>query len=129
MVRDGTAAGTRAMTARGEEQGTAADGLPLYYAPTRSVWRDWLEEHHATAPGVWLVYYKRGSGRPRVAYADAVEEALCFGWIDSRPNALDAERSLQLFSPRKPRSPWSRLNKERVERPMAPGPSTTPSRT
>lgn len=107
--------------ARGEGQGTAADGLPLFYAPDRSAWRAWLEERHATARGVWLVYYKKGSGRPRVAYADAVEEALCVGWIDSRPNALDAERSTQLFSPRKPGSPWSRLNKQRIETLTAAG--------
>lgn len=116
MVRSGD--GPRdpaAAPARGEYQGTAADGAPLFYAPDRQAWRAWLEEHHAAARGVWLVYYKKGSGRPRVAYADAVEEALCAGWIDSRPNALDEERSLQLFSPRKPGSPWSRLNKRRVE--------------
>ena len=97
-------------------QGVAADGLPLIYAPDRQAWRQWLEASHATARGVWLVYYKRESGRTRVAYADAVEEALCFGWIDSRPNALDEQRSLQLFTPRKPHSAWSRLNKQRIER-------------
>ncbi len=106
---------------QGEDQGVAADGLPLFYAPDRQAWRAWLDEHHATARGVWLVYYKKGSGRPRVDYGDAVEEALCAGWIDSRPNALDAERSTQLFSPRKPRSPWSRLNKRRVESLIAAG--------
>lgn len=110
-----------AIGGRGEEQGSAADGLSLYYAPDRQAWRAWLGEHHTTARGVWLVYYKNGSGRPRVAYPDAVEEALCVGWIDSRPNALDAERSTQLFSPRKARSPWSRLNKQRVETLTAAG--------
>jgi uncharacterized protein YdeI (YjbR/CyaY-like superfamily) len=92
-----------------------------FYARDRQEWRAWLQAHHATAPGVWLVYYKKESGKPRVAYADAVEEALCFGWIDSRPNALDDERYMQLFSPRKPKSPWSKLNKERVERLIAQG--------
>jgi uncharacterized protein YdeI (YjbR/CyaY-like superfamily) len=87
-----------------------------YYAPDRAAWRAWLAAYHATAPGVWLIYYKQGSGKTRVPYADAVEEALCFGWIDSRPNKLDDERYMQLFSPRKPKSPWSRLNKERAER-------------
>ncbi len=106
---------------RHEDQGTAAGGLPLVYVPDRQAWRAWLEEHHATARGVWLVYYKKGSGRPRVAHADAVEEALCVGWIDSRANALDTERSTQLFSPRKPHSPWSRLNKRRVEQLTAAG--------
>ncbi len=60
--------------------------------------------------------YKKESGRPRVPYADAAEEALRFGWIDSRPNALHAERTMQVFTPRRPKRPWSRLNKERVAR-------------
>jgi uncharacterized protein YdeI (YjbR/CyaY-like superfamily) len=92
-----------------------------YYAPDRAAWRAWLQEHHQTTPGIWLVYYKKESGKPRVAYADAVEEALCFGWIDSRPNTLDAERYAQLFTPRQVKSPWSRLNKERAERLIAQG--------
>lgn len=92
-----------------------------YYAPDRATWRTWLAENHATSPGIWLVYYKQQSGKPRVSYDDAVEEALCFGWIDSRPNAIDDERYKQLFSPRKPKSPWSRLNKERVTRLIAQG--------
>ena len=87
-----------------------------YYARDRSEWRAWLEKHHATAAGVWLIAYKQHTDQPSVAYADAVEEALCFGWVDSRPNALDDERFMRLFSPRKPRSPWSRLNKQRVEK-------------
>ncbi len=88
----------------------------MFYARDRAEWRDWLEQNHAASRGVWLVYYKKGSGRPRVPYGEAVEEALCFGWVDSRPNALDDERYMQLFSPRKPGSPWSKLNKQRVER-------------
>ncbi len=90
--------------------------LERVYARDRHEWRAWLEAHAATSPGVWLIYYKQGSGKPRVPYAEAVEEALCFGWIDSRANTLDGERSMQMFSPRKPHSPWSKLNKERVER-------------
>ncbi len=87
-----------------------------YYARDRQDWRHWLEQHHATEPGVWLVYYKQSTGQPHVAYADAVEEALCFGWVDSRPNFLDDERYQQLFSPRNPKSPWSKINKQRVEK-------------
>lgn len=87
-----------------------------YYAPNREAWRSWLVERHASSPGVWLVYYKKNARKPTVRYDEAVEEALCFGWIDSRPNVLDDERYMQLFSPRKPKSPWSKLNKERVER-------------
>ncbi|MDX1991199.1 MAG: YdeI/OmpD-associated family protein [bacterium] len=92
------------------------DGYERYYARDRQEWRSWLEANHTTSPGVWLIYYKKNSGQPRVAYDEAVEEALCFGWIDSQPNAIDDERYMQLFSPRKPKSPWSKLNKQRVER-------------
>ena len=90
--------------------------LERYYAKDRREWREWLEKNAATSPGVWLIYYKKNSGKSRVAYEEAVEEALCFGWIDSRPNALDDESYMQLFSPRKPKSPWSKLNKQRVEK-------------
>jgi uncharacterized protein YdeI (YjbR/CyaY-like superfamily) len=83
---------------------------------SRAEWRQWLAAHHASRPGVWLVYYKKASGQPSVSYAEAVEEALCFGWIDSHPRKLDAERSQLLFTPRKPRSGWSKVNKERLER-------------
>ena len=99
----------------------APDGLLFHYAPNRAAWRRWLERHHTTSPGVWLVYYKRASGKPRVEYNDAVEEALCFGWIDSRLNGIDEWRSRQLFTPRRPKSAWSASNKERVERLVAAG--------
>lgn len=99
----------------------AKDGLPVHDAPDRAAWRAWLAEHHATAPGVWLAYAKVGSGLPRLPYGESVEEALCFGWIDSRPSAVDATWSLRLFTPRRPASAWSRLNKQRVERLAAAG--------
>jgi uncharacterized protein YdeI (YjbR/CyaY-like superfamily) len=92
------------------------DAYEQVYVPDRAAWRVWLAEHHAASPGIWLIYYKKESGKPRVAYDDAVEEALCFGWVDSRPNAIDDERYMQLFTPRKGKSPWSKLNKERVAR-------------
>lgn len=87
-----------------------------FTAETREDWRGWLDEHHASAPGVWLVTYKKDSGGPYLDYDATVEEALCFGWIDSRPNKLDDKRSMRLFTSRKAGSPWSRLNKERVAR-------------
>lgn len=90
--------------------------LPRYYPPTRADWRNWLATNHATAMGVWIIYYKKHTGQPTVPYDDAVEEALCYGWIDSKPNKLDDERYMQLFTPRKPKSPWSRLNKQRIEK-------------
>ena len=84
------------------------------YPPDRAAWRAWLETHHATAKGVWLVYYKKGSGMPSIAYQDMVKECLCFGWIDSRVSKLDDTRYLQLITPRKPKSVWSKLNKSYV---------------
>jgi uncharacterized protein YdeI (YjbR/CyaY-like superfamily) len=99
----------------------AGKELPRHHAPDRKAWRRWLQANHASAAGVWLVYYKKESGKPRVSYDDAVEEALCFGWIDSVVNAIDAERFMQLFTPRKPKSGWSALNKRRVEKLLALG--------
>lgn len=90
--------------------------LERYYAKDRAGWRAWLENNHATSSRVWLVYYKQSSGKPCVSYEDAVEEALCFGWIDSRTNPLDGESYMQMFSHRRPRSPWSKPNKERIEK-------------
>lgn len=95
--------------------------LQQYYAKDRTTWRDWLEKNHAISPGVWLVYYKKQTGKPSVSDDEAIEEALCFGWVDSRPNVLDEERFMKLFSPRKPQSPWSKLNKQRVEKLLAEG--------
>ena len=83
---------------------------------SRADWRAWLAEHHATAPHVWLVTRKKAAGGPALTYSEAVEEALCVGWVDSVPRTLDAERSMLYVSPRKPRSGWSRPNKERVAR-------------
>ncbi len=88
----------------------------IVHPTTRAEWREWLESHHTRGAGVWVASYKAATGKPRVPYAELVEEALCFGWIDSKPNPLDDERSIQWFSPRKPKSPWSKLNKQRIER-------------
>lgn len=89
--------------------------LERLYMENRAAWRAWLSENHETSPGIWLIYYKKNSGKPRVSYDAAVEEALCFGWIDSLPNKLDDERYMQLFTPRKAKSGWSALNKNRIE--------------
>ncbi|HEX2619420.1 MAG TPA: YdeI/OmpD-associated family protein [Phototrophicaceae bacterium] len=91
------------------------------YTKDRQEWRAWLEQNHATAPGVWLIYYKKETGKPYFDHGDAVEEALCFGWIDSVRNTNDDESYLQFFSPRKAKSPWSKLNKTRVEMLIAEG--------
>jgi uncharacterized protein YdeI (YjbR/CyaY-like superfamily) len=80
---------------------------------SRADWRNWLQANHRQAESIWLVSYKRSSPH-YLAYAEIVEEALCFGWIDSRPAKLDERRSMLLLSPRKPGSNWSKLNKDRV---------------
>jgi uncharacterized protein YdeI (YjbR/CyaY-like superfamily) len=90
--------------------------LLTLYARNRQEWRDWLVKNHAASLGVWLIYYKKGSDKPSVSYEEAVEEAISFGWIDSKVNSLDEERYMQVFTPRKPRSSWSKLNKQRVEK-------------
>lgn len=83
---------------------------------TRAEWRAWLAANQQRTEGVWLVTFKKASGRPHLSYAEAVEEALCFGWIDSKPGKVDGERSKLWMSPRKLKSAWSRVNKERVAR-------------
>lgn len=88
---------------------------------TRKAWRQWLEKNHQRSPGIWLIYYKKESGKLRVQYDEAVEEALCFGWIDSTMRPLDEERFMQRFTPRKPKSGWSALNKKRIEKMIAGG--------
>ena len=80
------------------------------------IWRAWLRKHYKTEKEVWLVYYKKATGKPRIEYNDAVEEALCFGWIDSIVKSLDENRSAQRFSPRKPKSKYSPANKERLRK-------------
>jgi uncharacterized protein YdeI (YjbR/CyaY-like superfamily) len=82
----------------------------------RATWRAWLDAHHASSPGVWLVTWRSRSGRQGLGYEDAVQEALCFGWVDSTAGVVDDARGKLYFSPRKPRSPWAATNKARVER-------------
>jgi uncharacterized protein YdeI (YjbR/CyaY-like superfamily) len=90
----------------------------------RAAWRAWLAANHATAAGVWAVTYRRTSGKPVVPYDDLIEEALCFGWIDSTGGTLDAERGMLRFTPRRRGSAWARTNKVRVERLIADGAMT-----
>lgn len=89
--------------------------LETIYAINRQAWREWLEKNHHTLPGIWLIYYKIKSGKPSVQYSEAVKEALCFGWIDSKVKSLDKDRYMQIFTPRKPKSVWSKLNKQYIE--------------
>jgi uncharacterized protein YdeI (YjbR/CyaY-like superfamily) len=89
-------------------------GYPIYHAETRAQWRAWLAANHDSEPGVWLCSWRAATARAVCPYPEAVEEAICFGWIDSTVNILDEDRSLQLVTPRKPKSTWTRLNRRRV---------------
>ncbi|NYZ73594.1 YdeI/OmpD-associated family protein [Candidatus Micrarchaeota archaeon] len=90
-------------------------GKTLYVAD-RKAWRTWLSRHHGRAKEIWLIYYKKSSGKARIPYNDAVDEALCFGWIDSIVKKVDDERFAQRFSPRRRGSVLSQLNKERIRK-------------
>ena len=102
--------------------------FPVYHPQDLAAWRAWLEAHHDAARGVWVASWRRASGRDPVSYEDLVEEAICFGWIDSTANILDADRGLQLMTPRKQKSGWTRLNRRRVEAMEAQGRMTAAGR-
>jgi uncharacterized protein YdeI (YjbR/CyaY-like superfamily) len=86
------------------------------YVTNRKQWRAWLANHHKTAREIWLIYYKKESGKPRIPYNDAVEEALCYGWIDSILKPIDKKKYAQRYSPRKKTSKLSDMNRERMRR-------------
>lgn len=86
------------------------------YVKDRKTWRAWLEENHSKEKEIWLVYPKKHTGKARVPYDEAVEEALCFGWIDSTVKTIDKDSFAQRFSPRKSKSAWSQPNIERMKR-------------
>jgi uncharacterized protein YdeI (YjbR/CyaY-like superfamily) len=89
-------------------------GVKTYYAKSRRAWRQWLTRNHQKEDSVWLIIYKKDSGTPSVYYSEAVDEALSFGWIDSKPNKRDADSYYQFFTRRNPKSKWSVLNKNKV---------------
>ena len=97
------------------------DDLGHVQVESRGEWRRWLEANHAAADGIWLVTWRKGAGRAVVPYEDLVEEALCFGWVDSKPGKVDDGRTRLLMTPRRPGSSWSRPNQQRVERLEAAG--------
>ena len=103
-------------------------GLAIYHPTDLAAWRAWLEAHHDAARGVWIASWRKASGRDPVPYEDLVEEAICFGWIDSTVNILDDDRALQLMTPRKPKSGWTRLNRRRVAAMEAQGRMTAAGR-
>ena len=98
--------------------------MKTLYVKTRGEWRSWLEANAGGSREIFLIYYKKNSGKPRIAYEDAVEEALCFGWIDGRTNKLDDERYVQRFTPRRPASRWSPANIKRARKLVAEGKMT-----
>jgi uncharacterized protein YdeI (YjbR/CyaY-like superfamily) len=97
------------------------DEAPQVHADDRATWRAWLSANHATARGAWLVTWRARSRRAGLPYEAAIEEALCFGWVDSTGGVVDEERGKLYFAPRKPRSVWAASNKARVERLIADG--------
>jgi len=94
------------------------------YIKNRDEWRQWLSENHATAKEIWLISYSKDSGKRSILYLHAVEEALCFGWIDGIAKKIDDERLAQRFTPRRPKSNWTELNKERAKRLIQSGKMT-----
>lgn len=95
-----------------------------FYAADRAAWRQWLAENHATAKEIWLLSYAKESGKGSVPYLRAVEEALCFGWVDGIAKKIAPDCTAQRFTPRRPKSHWTELNKERVRRLIASGQMT-----
>lgn len=91
-------------------------GINTFYAKDRKTWRLWLEKNHLSEKSIWLIIYKKESLTPSVYYPEAVDEALCFGWIDSKPNKRDKNSYYQFFSKRNPKSNWSKINKEKVSK-------------
>lgn len=100
---------------------SVADDLPVLFFATPTDFEAWLEENHSEADGLWLKIAKKGAPKPSVTYAEALELALCFGWIDSQKRGLDETYFLQRFTPRRPRGRWSRINRDKAEGLIAAG--------
>ena len=92
------------------------DGVNTFYPDTKKAWRDWLEKNHETEQSVWVIFYKKGSDTPSISWSDSVDEALCFGWIDSTAKKRDEESYYRYFSQRNSKSIWSKINKEKIEK-------------
>ena len=98
------------------------------YVTTSDEFRKWLIKNHTTKKEIWLIQYKKATKKPSINYVEAVEEALCFGWIDGLEKGMDAERYALRFSPRRPKSNWTNTNKERARKMIAEGRMTTAGR-
>jgi len=90
--------------------------IETFYPKTRQEWREWLQNNHDKKQSIWLIYYKKNSKVPTVSYSEAVDDALCFGWIDSKSKPIDKEKFMQFFTRRKEKSVWSKVNKEKIAR-------------
>ncbi|WP_218916658.1 YdeI/OmpD-associated family protein [Alkaliflexus imshenetskii] len=88
----------------------------IFYPTSLTAWRKWLENNHLSKQAVWLVFYKKSSSKQSISWSDAVDVALCFGWIDSKKIKIDEETSHQFFSRRKPKSTWSKINKQKIQK-------------
>ncbi|PWK29262.1 uncharacterized protein YdeI (YjbR/CyaY-like superfamily) [Arcicella aurantiaca] len=89
--------------------------IESFYPTSQEAWRSWLIENHISKQSVWVIFYKKKSQIPSLSWSQAVDEALCFGWIDSTAKTIDSEKFIQFFSKRKPKSVWSKVNKTKVE--------------
>jgi len=98
------------------------------YVTTSDEFRKWLIQNHQTKKEIWLIQYKKATKKPSINYVEAVEEALCFGWIDGLEKGMDAERYALRFSPRRPKSNWTNTNKDRARRMIAEGRMTQAGR-
>lgn len=95
--------------------------IETFYPSTTADWRTWLQDNHLSKQSVWLIYYKKKSKIPSISWSEAVDEALCFGWIDSTARPIDEEKYMQFFTKRKATSVWSKVNKDKVEKLIAAG--------
>lgn len=100
------------------------ENIEIFYPPNLTAWRTWLEINHNNQQAVWLVFYRKSTGKPSITWSESVDVALCFGWIDSKQIKIDDERSHQFFSKRKAKSTWSKINKLKIEQLIATGQMT-----
>ena len=100
---------------------TSKEEMEIFYPTSTTEWRKWLQKNHISKQCVWLIFYKKASKKASISWSDAVDEALCFGWIDSKKIAIDEEKSQQFFSKRKPKSTWSKINKLKIEQLIGKG--------
>ena len=99
----------------------ASDDYPVLSFPSEPTWEKWLAKHHERSPGIWLRIHKKGSDTPTITYAQALDVALCYGWIDSQKQTYDETSWIQKFTPRRAKSPWSKINTGHAERLIAEG--------